>query len=165
MKLKYVLLFQTIGRFCTPEKLQVGRKYLFSLLRMENFIDGCRITDIGIANKTQSIVRQCLQHSKQRMLFLGCLNLCITTLSCILCGILIAVLQLQSRFLGCSCFFGTFSLGSIRLCVGIGQVLIELSKIWIDFLVVVGFPEFKVCTTLQKLTHTFRLANTWHFNH
>jgi len=42
---------------------------------------------------------------------------------------------------------------------------IKLLEIRSDFLRVVCLPELKVSTTLEHLTHTLWLADTWHFYH
>ena len=80
-------------------------------------------------------------------------------------------LSLWSLFLGSNgisnlCILGlSCSIGLGLLLSVVSHAAIELHEVRDNLLCVVGLPELKVGATLQQLTHTLGLADTWHFYH
>ena len=122
---------------------------------------------MSITYEAESIARDSLQQGEQRVLLLCCLYSSCLCLGSLLCCVASAA-QLQLSLSRLLCLYGV-SLS--RCCVGflssatISEALVELYKVGLYLLVVVGLPELQVCRTLQQLTHTLRLADTRHLDH
>ena len=50
-----ILDVQTVCRFRTPEQFQVRRQHLFGHIAIDEFVDGRRIANIGIAHHAQGV--------------------------------------------------------------------------------------------------------------
>ena len=130
---------------------------------VDEFADGCRVAHAGVTNEGKRVLSGGLQHGQERVLLLGSLHLCVACLgNVVLVGVL--YLELGRLFSWFCLYFGSRAVGRLR-CFAVGQATVELLQIRNNLLGVVGFPEFEVRTTLQKLAHAFGFLDTRHLNH
>ena len=95
------------------------------------------------------------------MLFLCSFHLGIA----LLCySFLISILHLEFNSLDNSLFLSLLCSGCIVGSI-VGKTAVELLQVRNYLFSIVGFPEFEVRTTLQKLTHALGFFDTWHLNH
>src|SRR5574344_555123 len=90
-------------------------------------------------------------------------DLCSTSVRSIL---LCCTLNLELWLSLCNNFLCSFLFYSC--CISgttISKSRIKLSQVRNNLTGIISFPELKICTTLEELTHTLRLFDTRHFNH